>query len=43
MDASEIHEGALGLQVKEAEEAYESTEEEKPTDKDLKKWAKLLG
>ena len=43
MAASEITEDALRLQIKEEEEAYESTEEETPTDKDLEKWAKLLG
>ena len=43
MAASAITQDALRLQVKEEEEAFESTEEETPTDKDVVKWAKLLG
>lgn len=43
MAAPEITKDALGLQVKEEEEAYESTEEETPTERELQKWAKLLG
>lgn len=43
MTESKSTEGAIGLPVKEEEDAYESTEEETPTDEDLEKWAKLLG
>ena len=42
MAGSETTEGAMGLPVKEEEGAYESAEEDQPSEEELEKWVKLL-
>ena len=43
MATSEPVDGALGAPVKEEEVAYESAEEDQPSEEELEKWIKILG
>ena len=42
MDEAEPMDGAMGLPVKEEEGAYESAEEDQPSEEELQKWIKIL-
>ena len=42
MDEPEPMDGAMGLPVKEEEGAFESAEEDQPSEEELQKWIKIL-